>query len=138
MTESSLPPAHLAGSGYAGLALTVADLAASVEFHRRWLPLLGFRRIGVDSDRALFMRRYDHLMLRQAADGRPAPGGITVALSADSRARVDMVYERLVELGAEILNPPMEQAYFAPGYYACGVRTPDGLRFDIVHRAPMA
>jgi dipeptidyl aminopeptidase/acylaminoacyl peptidase len=30
----------------------------------------------------------------------------------------------------------VEQAYFAPGYYACGVRTPDGLRFDIVHRWP--
>jgi dienelactone hydrolase len=114
----------------------VADLATSVAFHRRWLPLLGFRRIAGDDDRTLFARRYDHLMLRQAADGRSPAGGITIALAADSRAAVDAVYERLVELGAEILTPPVEQAYFAPGYYACGVRTPDGLRFDIVHRWP--
>ncbi len=134
MTEAPPPPTHHASSGYAGVALVVADLAASVEFHRRWLPLLGFRRIGADADRALFMRRYDHLMLRQATDGRPPATGITVALAADSRVRIDMVYEHLVDLGAEILDPPKEQAYFAPGYYACGVRTPDGLRFDIVHR----
>jgi dienelactone hydrolase len=130
------PPAPQAASGYAGAAVAVADLAASVEFHRRWLPLLGFRRIGADADRALFMRRYDHLMLRQADAMRAPATGVTLALAAGSRAEVDTVYERLVELGAEILNPPMEQAYFAPGYYACGVRTPDGLRFDIVHRWP--
>lgn len=134
MTEPLPPPVPHAPSGYAGLAVAVADLAASVEFHRCWLPLLGFRRIGGDMDRTLFMRRYDHLMLRQAVDGRPPAGGVTIALNADSRAQVDAVYERLVELGGEPLSAPMEQAYFAPGYYACGVRTPDGLRFDIVHR----
>jgi dienelactone hydrolase/predicted lactoylglutathione lyase len=123
-----------APSGYAGVGLGVADLAASIAFHRQWLPMLGFRRVGSDEQRALFMRRYDHLMLRQMADARPQAGGITIALAADSRGQVDQVYERLVELGADILHPPKEQAYFAPGYYACAVRTPDGLRFDIVHR----
>ncbi|MCW5745095.1 MAG: alpha/beta fold hydrolase [Alphaproteobacteria bacterium] len=134
MTEPAPPPAQLGASGYAGVALAVTDLAVSVDFHRRWLPLLGFRRIGADADRTLFMRRYDHLMLRQADDSRPPAAGITIALAADSRIQVDAVYERLVELGAEVLSAPQEQAYFAPGYYACGVRTPDGLRFEIVHR----
>jgi dienelactone hydrolase len=133
MTDTPPPPDHGA-SGFAGMAVTVANLAASVEFHRRWLPLLGFRRIGVDAERALFMRRYDHLMLRQSADGRTAASALTLALAAESRGQVDTVYERLVDVGAEILHPPIEQAYFAPGYYACSVRTPDGLRFDIVNR----
>jgi dienelactone hydrolase len=134
MSEPAAPPAPDAASGYAGLALAVADLPASVDFHRRWLPLLGFRRIAADARRTLFMRRYDHLMLHQASDTRAVTAGITIALAADSRAQVDMVHEHLLQLGAEILNPPTEQAYFAPGYYACNVRTPDGLRFDIVHR----
>lgn len=134
MTEGAPPPVSGGPSGYAGLSLAVADIEASVEFHRRWLPLLGFRRIAADADRALFMRRYDHLMLRQATDARPAAAGITIALAADSRAQVDMVCEHLMQLGAEILSGPMEQAYFAPGYYACSISTPDGLRFDIVHR----
>jgi dienelactone hydrolase len=133
MTDA-LPPSQRAPAGYAGVEVAVADLAASVEFHRRWLPLLGFRRIGADADRALFMRRYDHLMLRQATGGRESAAGITLALAADSRAQVDMVYEHLADLGAELLDPPKEQAYFAPAYYACSVRTPDGLHFDIVHR----
>ena len=123
-------------SGYAGLTVVVADLASSVAYHRQWLPMLGFRRIGSDMDRTLFMRRYDHLMLRQAEDGRPPTGSLTIAFSAASHAEVDAVYQRLVELGAETVSPPAEQAYFAPGYYACGVRTPDGLRFDIVYRWP--
>ncbi len=136
MAEAPPQPARHACSGYAGLAVVVPDLAASVAFHRRWLPLLGFRRIGSDADGALFMRRYDHLMLRQAADGRPPTGGITIALHADSRPQVDAIHAQLLALGAEALSPPQEQAYFAPGYYACGVLTPDGLRFDIVHRWP--
>ena len=43
-----------------------------------------------------------------------------------SRAQVDQVFAELRDAGAEILQPPKELDYFAPGYYSVAFRDPDG------------
>jgi predicted lactoylglutathione lyase len=55
-----------------------------------------------------------------------------VAFHVDSRADVDALYAQLVDIGGEILDPPMEYDY-TPGYYAVSVQDPDGLVLEFVY-----
>jgi dienelactone hydrolase/catechol 2,3-dioxygenase-like lactoylglutathione lyase family enzyme len=122
-------------SSFAGAAIEVSDLARSVAFHRLWLPMLGFRRVWASPDRVMWSRGYDHFVMRQAKDGTAhGPGALWLAVSAESRAQVEQVYAELRDAGAEILQPPREFDYFAPGYYSIGFRDPDGVPIEVVHR----
>ncbi len=120
---------------FAGAAIEVSDLKRSVEFHRLWLPMLGFHRVWTSPDRVMWSRGYDHFVMRQAKDGSArGPGALWLAVSAESRAQVDQVYAELRDAGAEILQPPSELDYFAPGYYSMGFRDPDGVPIEVAHR----
>src|SRR5215475_6233210 len=122
-------------SSFAGAAIEVSDLGRSIAFHRRWLPMLGFHRVWASPDRVMWSRGYDHFVMRQAKDGVSyGPGALWLAVSAESRAQVDQVYAELREAGAQILQPPQELDYFAPGYYSVGFRDPDGVPIEVVHR----
>ena len=118
-------------SSFAGAAIEVSDLDRSVAFHRLWLPMLGFHRVWASPDRVMWSRGYDHFVMRQAKDGAArGPGALWLAVSAESRAQVDQVYAELRDAGAEILQPPKELDYFAPGYYSMGFRDPDGVPIE--------
>ena len=122
-------------SSFAGAAIEVSDLARSVAFHRQWLPMLGFHRVWASADRVMWSRGYDHFVMRQAKDGAAhGPGALWLAVAAESRTQVDQVFAALREAGAEILQPPKELDYFAPGYYSLGFRDPDGVPIEVVHR----
>ena len=120
---------------FAGAAIEVSDLARSIAFHRLWLPMLGFRRVWGSPDRVMWSRGYDHFVMRQAKDGvAHGPGALWLAVSAESRAQVDLVHAELRDSGAQIIQPPQELDYFAPGYYSVGFRDPDGVPIEVVHR----
>lgn len=122
-------------ASFAGAAIEVSDLKRSVAFHRLWLPTLGFHRVWTSPDRVLWARGYDHFVMRQAQHGVTyGPGALWLAVSAESRAQVDQIYADLREAGAEILQPPKELDYFAPGYYSVGFRDPDGVPIEVAHR----
>src|ERR1700730_8547647 len=73
--------------------------------------------------------------MRQAKDGVSyGPGALWLAVSAESRAQVDQIYAELRDAKAEILQPPKELDYFAPGYYSVGFRDPDGVPIEVAHR----
>ncbi len=83
----------------------------------------------------MWSRGYDHFVMRQAKDGVSyGPGALWLAVSAESRAQVDQVHAELRDAGAQILQPPKELDYFAPGYYSVGFRDPDGVPIEVVHR----
>jgi dienelactone hydrolase/catechol 2,3-dioxygenase-like lactoylglutathione lyase family enzyme len=122
-------------SSFAGAAIEVSDLARSVAFHRLWLPMLGFHRVWTSPDRVMWSRGYDHFVMRQSkGGGTRGPGALWLAVSAESREQVDQVYAELRDAGAEILQPPKELDYFAPGYYSVGFRDPDGVPIEVAHR----
>lgn len=52
--------------------------------------------------------------------------------AASSREAVDALHAKLIELDAEIVDPPTEYAY-VHGYYAVFFRDPDGLRLEYAH-----
>lgn len=122
-------------SSFAGAAIEVSDLARSVAFHRLWLPMLGFHRVWASPDRVMWSRGYDHFVMRQAKDGISyGPGALWLAVSAESRGQVDQVFAELRDAGAEIIQPPQELDYLAPGYYSVGFRDPDGVPIEVMHR----
>jgi dipeptidyl aminopeptidase/acylaminoacyl peptidase len=83
----------------------------------------------------LWSRGYDHFVMRQAKDGVSyGPGALWLAVAAESRAQVDQIYAELKEAGAQILQPPQELDYLAPGSYSVGFRDPDGVPIEVIHR----
>ena len=67
---------------------------------------------------------------------RGQPGLNHLAFTAAHRPDVDRLYGLLKEIGAQILDPPAEYAYF-PGYYAVYFSDPDGVKIEFVY-CPMA
>jgi glyoxylase I family protein len=121
--------------------LTVSDLARSAVFYEAVLGLLGYRPGGrgetwMDWDMSL-PHCAPSVAIRLAKNARHhdrySCGLHHLAWTADSRADVDRLHARLVELGATILDPPAEYPQYREGYYALFFADPDGLKLEFVH-----
>jgi alkanesulfonate monooxygenase SsuD/methylene tetrahydromethanopterin reductase-like flavin-dependent oxidoreductase (luciferase family) len=119
--------------------LTVRDLRRSTDFYSRVLPLLGFRRSGDAPEGPIFAGARMDIAIRAdrpgsgAAHDRYAPGLHHLAFAAPSRAAVDALHRRLVELGVPILDAPAEYPrYASQGYYAVFFADPDGIKLEYV------
>jgi len=128
------------------LDLNVSDLDRSATFYDSVLTLIGFRRISLsapgeppgfdwaapsNTDRPSTIGIYAAKNPGHAHD-RHAPGLHHLALSANSRDDVDRLYRMLLEIHAEILDPPREYPKYEPGYYAVFFLDPDGLKLEYV------
>lgn len=118
--------------------ITVTDLARSIEFYDRVLPLLGWqRRADVaegpiwGGDRAEVGLQTARPESRRAHD-RYSPGLHHLAFGAPDRESVDRVHAALQQLGVPILDPPAPYEQYAPGYYAVFFSDPDGMKLEYV------
>jgi catechol 2,3-dioxygenase-like lactoylglutathione lyase family enzyme len=124
--------------------LTVADPERSRPFYEKVLGFMGYR-CGADHDRG-----YDFDLVTRGgfasvgivrATGenaarrhdRYSPGLHHLAWTAGDRADVDRMYALLLEIGAQILDPPAEYPKYGQGYYAVFFADPDGLKLEYVH-----
>jgi catechol 2,3-dioxygenase-like lactoylglutathione lyase family enzyme len=129
------------------LDLTITDPARSIPFYDVVLPLLGYRRVPVESGTTAVacwsiadagQSVFSIALERAKGTGkrrkyhRYAPGLHHLAFHVDSRADVDQLYAQLVALGVTILDPPAEYAYTL-GYYALSCQNPDGLVLEFVY-----
>lgn len=65
---------------------------------------------------------------------RRKPGAIHhIAFRASSRTEVDRIYQKVLELGAEILDEPQIFPQHGPNYYAVFFNDPDGIKYEIVN-----
>jgi glyoxylase I family protein len=55
-----------------------------------------------------------------------------LALTAGSRADVDLLYAKLLEIEAAVLDPPALYPRYHPDYYALFFSDPDGLKLEYV------
>ena len=55
-----------------------------------------------------------------------------IALTAPSREAVDDLYRVLLDIGAQILDPPREYPKYEPGYYSVFFLDPDGIKLEYV------
>ena len=126
------------------LDLNVSDMTRSASFYDRVLGQMGFTRI---MDATPGEEGFDWIAPREAgrlsiglfparSAGKPhdryAPGLHHIALHAESREDVDRLYRTLLEIDAEILDPPAEYPKYGPGYYAVFFLDPDGIKLEYV------
>ncbi len=52
---------------------------------------------------------------------------------ARSNDDVDQIYQKVIELGANIIHGPEDGSQFAPGYYSILFEDPDGIRVEFNH-----
>jgi glyoxylase I family protein len=137
----------MARGGINHLALTVSDLERSAKFYDEVLGLAGYARQEVPETTQIAMKT--RLLAWASPNGsvtmrpaksesvhkkhdRNAPGLNHIAFAVECRTDVDEAHERLVEMGAPILDAPAEYSYF-PGYYAVYFTDPDGLKLEFVY-----
>jgi glyoxylase I family protein len=122
--------------------LAVADLRRSIAFYGPVLEYLGFERVAAAPDRGLWVLteesgRVFEIEIRPATRAgshvRGAPGLDHLAFCAASRSDVDGLGKILLELGADVTDPPAEYGY-TPGYYAVGFSDPDGHHVEVVYQ----
>ena len=132
--------------------ITVKDMGVAVPFYDRLMPLLGFdisRRVEATiAPHELHVVEYSHPLLafaigspRAAFAGetvcRRKPGALHhLAFKAHSRAEVDRLHGRLVEIGATIVATPRPYPEYGAAYYAVFFKDPDGIKYEIVCTAP--
>jgi glyoxylase I family protein len=123
------------------LALTVSDRTKSELFYDAVLNFMGYEQIEKTEAFTMWWLPQAGAILLYAANpnspnpqhDRYSPGFHHLAFNADRREQVDELYQRLVEMNAQILDPPAEYPNYAPGYYAVFFADPDGLKLELVH-----
>lgn len=126
------------------LYLSVSDVQKSLAFYDRLMPFLGFEKlrrtmkvaVAAYESRAARLTLY----LAPARGGqtpvdRYAPGLHHLSFEVGSRREVDLAYRKLVELGAEILDPPAYYPHYRETFYAVFFTDPDGIKLEVVHRS---
>jgi glyoxylase I family protein len=139
-------------SGLHHLDLNVSDIRRSAAFYDRILTHMGFTRV-VDSDGeeagsdwiaprgtniGYFSLGIVPAKSRGKSQDRFAPGLHHLALKSETREAVDALYRTLLQMHAEILDPPAEYPKYGPGYYAMFFLDPDGLKLEYVFASDSA
>jgi glyoxylase I family protein len=123
--------------------LTVSELERSRRFYDHVLGFIGYARSddhenGTDWDR-IGLGPFTSIGIIKAkgehagrAHDRGSAGLHHLAWTAESRADVDALYARLLEIEAVILDPPARYPRYHPDYYAVFFSDPDGLKLEYV------
>lgn len=122
------------------LAITVSDRTQSEPFYDAILAFMGYAQAERTEDFTLWWSRTAGAIEIVQGDREPAnpqhdrysPGLHHVAFNAESREQVDTFHQKLIEMGATILDAPAEYDY-SPGYYAVFFADPDGIKLELVH-----
>jgi catechol 2,3-dioxygenase-like lactoylglutathione lyase family enzyme len=127
------------------LDLTVRDPWTSCAFYDAVLGFMGYERVREDArgfDWELTSPNGEYISIglktaqgagRDRAHDRYAPGLHHVAWRASSRLEVDLLYDRLLEIRATVLDPPADYPSYEEGYYAVFFADPDGLKLEFVY-----
>ncbi|MCU0990642.1 MAG: VOC family protein [Xanthomonadales bacterium] len=118
------------------VVLGTNDLPRATAFYDTLLAEMGTRRLMEFGDRGYgWAASMDQPMLciMKPYDGRPATvgNGVMVGIAVDSRARVDRMHAKALELGGTDEGAPGERAIGGDGFYAAYFRDLDGNKLDV-------
>jgi catechol 2,3-dioxygenase-like lactoylglutathione lyase family enzyme len=126
-------------NGVAHVILRVNRIAECIAFYDRLMPFLGLRPVIHGEEFVYYVGGRTALGVRRAdpehADAphfESAPGIDHLCFRARQREDVDVLYEFLLELGADMVRAP-EEGPWAPGYYSLSFRDPEGIRLEVNH-----
>jgi predicted lactoylglutathione lyase len=117
--------------GYVTLGTNAFD--SSAKFYDALLGAMGARRImEFDGFIVWGTKGSASLAITRPYDRKPATvgNGVMVALAAGSRANVDMLYRKAIELGASDEGKPGPRS---ETFYAAYFRDPDGNKLNVFH-----
>ncbi|MCZ4408384.1 VOC family protein [Cryomorphaceae bacterium 1068] len=131
------------------IQITVKNLEKAEAFYDAFLPLLGFDlskkgkgrveahdfdvieyvhpniTLGINSPREQFKDDDVH---------RRKPGSLHhLAFRAESTEEIDRLYPKVVEAGANIVEPPQYYPQHGEKYYALFFKDPSGIKLEIMH-----
>jgi glyoxylase I family protein len=123
--------------------LTVIELERSRIFYDHFLSFIGYARSedhenGTDWDRSgsgpfasigIIKAKGEHAA---RVHDRGSAGLHHLAFTAESRADVNLLYTKLLEIEAVILDPPALYPRYHTDYYALFFNDPDGLKLEYV------
>ncbi|PZR62774.1 MAG: hypothetical protein DLM53_05020 [Candidatus Eremiobacter antarcticus] len=111
------------------------------KFYGALLPALGFDQVFEKDESFGYQREGFEIIIVKGKslkddvyDEERRVGFDHLALTADSRAKVDECAKILDELGADIDDPPGIVSEYGDDYYAMWVRDPSGLRIEVVYQ----
>ena len=111
------------------------------KFYGALLPALGFDQVFEKDESFGYQREGFEIIIVKGKslkddvyDQERRVGFDHLALTADSRAKVDECAKILDELGADIDDPPAVVSEYGDDYYAMWVRDPSGLRIEVVYQ----
>jgi catechol 2,3-dioxygenase-like lactoylglutathione lyase family enzyme len=125
-------------NGVAHVILRANRITECIAFYDRLMPFLGLKAVSPRSDEFVYYVGGRTAVGIRAADesdvphAETAPGLDHICFRARSREDVDEVHAFLVEIGADIVRAP-EDGPWAPGYYSCSFRDPEGIRLEVNH-----
>ncbi|HLW38604.1 MAG TPA: VOC family protein [Candidatus Eremiobacteraceae bacterium] len=121
------------------LAIGTDAFNVAKKFYGALLPALGFDQVFERDDSFGYQREGFEIIVIKAKsvkedlyDGERRVGFDHLALTADTRAKVDECAKILDELGADIDDEPSIVSEMGEDYYAMWVRDPSGLRIEVV------
>lgn len=129
------------------LDLTVSDVEAARPLYALFFEHLGYRETrrkddgttewslgqGIFPSVGIIPAKAEY---RDVEHNRYAPGLHHAAWRAENREDVDALHEKLVAMGATILDPP--DHYYGENYYAVFFADPDGIKLEYVWTPPPA
>jgi catechol 2,3-dioxygenase-like lactoylglutathione lyase family enzyme len=114
------------------------DLARASAFYDQVLAPLGYQRLlDIEGRICGWGVEAPQFMVGYPRNGEPATAsnGLTIGLSAPSRAAIDEFHRRALDLGAVDEGAPGPRP-FAPNAYAAYIRDPDGNKIAASCRKP--
>ena len=120
------------------IGIAAQHLDRSYPFYDAILKELGYRHLDKNEKRSFWVGadKFEILVYQAKKTmffDREAPGLHHLALQADSRARVEAVYEIAKKFGAEILATPQFFPQYDKDYYATFFLDPDGIKIEVLH-----
>ncbi len=131
------------------IQITVKSFPEAVAFYDKLMPILGFdlshRSEGRVDAHDFDVVEYFHANIVVGINSprtsvaedqvhRRRPGSLHhLAFRAASPAEVDLVYEQIVTIGAEIVHPPQYFPQHGEAYYATFFKDPGGIKLEVMH-----
>jgi glyoxylase I family protein len=124
------------------IALSVKDINESKSFYKSlFVDFLGYK-VSLESDEFLaidfageflFEIWQEHSKYKDSRFDRYSVGLHHFGISVESKEMVDKLYNKLLELDVEILDPPQAYPEYTPNYYAVFYKDPNGFKMEFVY-----